>query len=96
MIFFSLLLTLIGMVILYRCSSKQQSNVHLKYQKIMTIYQVQFRILAFLLFLISGSLLCWIEGISIGFVSWWIFATPITFLLVLKINHVLTPRVKHK
>ena len=32
------------------------------------------------------DLLCLEYGSAIGFVSWWLFATPITFLLVLWVN----------
>jgi hypothetical protein len=32
------------------------------------------------------DLLCLEYGNAIGFVSWWLFATPITFLLVLWVN----------
>ncbi|MFI7961399.1 DUF1634 domain-containing protein, partial [Acinetobacter baumannii] len=44
------------------------------------------RILAFLLFALSGFILIKKYGFSIGFVSWWIFATPLTFLLILWLN----------
>ncbi|MFE1971414.1 DUF1634 domain-containing protein, partial [Acinetobacter baumannii] len=43
-------------------------------------------ILAFLLFALSGFILIKKYGFSIGFVSWWIFATPLTFLLILWLN----------
>ncbi|KHF77788.1 hypothetical protein PJ15_0844 [Acinetobacter sp. neg1] len=55
-------------------------------QQFVIRYQIQLKVLAYLCFLLAGSLLCLEYGSSIGFVSWWIFATPVTFLLVLWVN----------
>lgn len=92
MIPLSLILTLIGMLLLYKCSAKQISKT--KHQSLIR-YQIQFRILAYACFLTAGSLLCFAYGSSIGFISWWIFATPVTFLLVLWVNE-LKPAKKCK
>ncbi|ENW81117.1 hypothetical protein F909_02408 [Acinetobacter sp. ANC 3929] len=83
MIILSLVLILIGMLLLYKCSSKQINKTK---QALFIRYQTHLKILAYLCFLLAGSLLCLKYGSSIGFVSWWIFATPVTFLLVLWVN----------
>jgi len=92
MILLSLILTLIGMLLLYKCSAKQISKIK---QQAFIRYKTQLRVLAYLCFLIAGSLLCFAYGSSIGFISWWIFATPVTFLLVLSVNE-LKPTKKLK
>ncbi|MCH7293871.1 DUF1634 domain-containing protein [Acinetobacter higginsii] len=83
MILLSLVLTLIGMLLLYKCSAKQISKAK---QQAFIRYKTQLRVLAYICFLIAGSLLCLEYGSSIGFISWWIFATPVTFVLVLSVN----------
>lgn len=92
MILLSLVLTLIGMWLLYKCSAKQISKTK---QQVFIRYKTQLRVLAYVCFLTAGSLLCFTYGSSIGFISWWIFATPITFLLVLWVNE-LKPAKKIK
>ncbi|OEY94671.1 DUF1634 domain-containing protein [Acinetobacter proteolyticus] len=92
MILLSLVLTLIGMLLLYKCSAKQISKAK---QQAFIRYKTQLRVLAYICFLIAGSLLCLEYGSSIGFISWWIFATPVTFLLVLSVNE-LKPTKKLK
>ncbi|ENW07735.1 hypothetical protein [Acinetobacter beijerinckii] len=86
MILFSLFLILIGMFNLHRCSAKQINKAQSKNQQIFIHYRTHFRVVAYICFLLAGSLLCLEYGSSIGFVSWWIFATPVTFILVLWIN----------
>ncbi|MCH7304035.1 DUF1634 domain-containing protein [Acinetobacter sp. NIPH 1869] len=83
MILLSLVLTLIGMLLLYKCSAKQISKAK---QQAFIRYKTQLKVLAYICFLIAGSLLCLEYGSSIGFISWWIFATPVTFVLVLSVN----------
>ncbi|ENX41322.1 hypothetical protein [Acinetobacter sp. NIPH 2100] len=83
MIILSLVLILIGMLLLYKCSSKQINKTK---QPLFIGYQTHLKVLAYLCFLLAGSLLCLTYGSSIGFISWWIFATPVTFLLVLWVN----------
>ena len=55
MIFLSLILILIGMIFLYKCSSKQISKTKQVY---LIRYKTLFKIFAYLCFLIAGSLLC--------------------------------------
>lgn len=92
MILLSLVLTLIGMLLLYKCSAKQITKAK---QQVFIRYKTQLRVLAYVCFLIAGSLLCLTYGSSIGFISWWMFATPVTFMLVLWVNE-LKPAKKFK
>lgn len=86
MIILSFILILIGMLLLYKCSSKQLNKVKTAQQQFFIRHTTQLQIIAYSCFLLSGGLLSLEYGGSIGFVSWWIFATPITFLLVLWVN----------
>ncbi|ENX15395.1 hypothetical protein F895_01941 [Acinetobacter sp. CIP 64.2] len=92
MILLSLVLIFIGMLLLYKCSSKQINKAK---QQLFIRYRTILRVVAYLCFLCAGSLLCLEYGSSIGFISWWIFATPVTFLLVLSVNE-LKPTKKLK
>ncbi|MBJ8417321.1 DUF1634 domain-containing protein [Acinetobacter courvalinii] len=92
MILLSLVLILIGMLLLYKCSAKQITKAK---QQVFIRYKTQLRVLAYVCFLIAGSLLCLTYGSSIGFISWWMFATPVTFMLVLWVNE-LKPAKKFK
>ncbi|MBP9787364.1 MAG: DUF1634 domain-containing protein [Acinetobacter sp.] len=86
MIFFSLLLTFIGMFLLYRSSAKQITKAKVTQQQFLKRFKTQISISAFVCFLVAVSLLCLKYGNSVGFISWWIFATPVTFMLVLLVN----------
>ena len=86
MIFFSLLLTFIGMFLLYRSSAKQINKAKATQQQFLKRFKTQISISAFVCFLVAVSLLCLKYGNSVGFISWWIFATPVTFMLVLLVN----------
>lgn len=86
MIFFSLLLTFIGMFLLYRSSAKQITKAKATQQQFLKHFKTQISISAFVCFLVAVSLLCLKYGNSVGFISWWIFATPVTFMLVLLVN----------
>ncbi|WP_038344134.1 hypothetical protein [Acinetobacter sp. A47] len=92
MILLSLILTMTGMWLLYKCSAKQISKTK---QQAFIRHQIQLKTLAYACFLIAGSLLCLEFGNSVGFVSWWIFATPVTFILILSVNE-LKPTKKLK
>lgn len=86
MIFFSLLLTFIGMFLLYRSSAKQITKAKATQQQFLKRFKTQISISAFVCFLVAVSLLCLKYGNSVGFISWWIFATPVTFTLILLVN----------
>lgn len=86
MIISSLLLTFIGMFLLYRSSAKQITKAKVTQQQFLKRFKTQISISAFVCFLVAVSLLCLKYGNSVGFISWWIFATPVTFMLVLLVN----------
>ncbi len=86
MILFSFLLTFIGMFLLYRSSAKQITKAKATQQQFLKRFKTQISISAFVCFLVAVSLLCLKYGNSVGFISWWIFATPVTFMLVLLVN----------
>lgn len=88
MITLSLLLIIAGMFILYQCSSKYIHKAPSNRKQLLIRFRSILRLIAYGCFVVSGSLLCLYYGNSIGFVGWWIFATPVTFLLVLWVNDV--------
>lgn len=92
MIVMGLFLILIGMFILYECSDKRINKS--PYQHHIKQFRLILRLIAFFSLFIAGALLCWKYGRSIGFISWWIFATPITFFFILWVNDVSKPSLK--
>ena len=87
MMFFVFILTLLGMYLLFISTEKYRSSKSTgHFKSLAQKYCSLLRILAFLLFALSGFILIKKYGFSIGFVSWWIFATPLTFLLILWLN----------
>lgn len=85
-IFFGIFLIVIGMYILYILSSKQIGKTQKTFLKPLTKHLPFMRFLAFILFFLAGSCFINAYGSSIGFVSWWLFATPTVFFLILYIN----------
>ncbi|MCU4412959.1 DUF3292 domain-containing protein [Acinetobacter sp. WU_MDCI_Axc73] len=85
-------LIVFGMYILFALSSKQIEKTKKSKLYFMTQHINMLRLFACLLFLIAGSLFIAIYGTSIGFVSWWLFATPLVFALILYLND-LKPKV---
>lgn len=97
MMIFVFVLTLLGMYLLFISSEKYRSPKSTGYFKSLAQkYYPLFRISAFLLFALSGFVLINKYGFSIGFVSWWIFATPLTFLLILWLNPLRASRSSSK
>lgn len=87
MMFFVFILTLLGRYLLFISTEKYRSPKSTgHFKSLAQKYYSLLRILAFLLFALSGFILIKKYGFSIGFVSWWIFATPLTFLLILWLN----------
>lgn len=81
------ILTVLGMYLLFISSEKYRSPKSTGYFKSLAQKSLSLlRISAYLLFVLSGFILIKKNGLSIGFVSWWIFATPLTFALILLIN----------
>lgn len=91
------ILTLNGMHILYRLSDKQLEKTKKSKWVWLTRYTKVAKLSSFISFLIAGSLLIAQYGTSIGFISWWIFATPLVFSLILWVNDVRSkPEPKRK
>lgn len=86
MMLFALILIGLGMLLLYQCSDKAIRKIKPQYQKLILCFRLALRIIAFLCFFLAGTLLCLIYGSSIGFIGWWIFATPVTLFLILWVN----------
>lgn len=87
MMIFVFTLTVLGMYLLFISSEKYRSPKSTGYFKFLAQKSHSLlRISAYLLFVLSGFILIKKNGLSIGFVSWWIFATPLTFALILLIN----------
>lgn len=84
----SFTLILSGMYVLHLLSSKQFEKTRKSKWVWLTQYTKVARLLSFVSFLIAGSLLIAQYGNSIGFISWWIFATPLVFSLILWVNDV--------
>lgn len=87
MIILSLIFILLGLWILHLLSSKQiaktkQSSLHL-----LTQFRLTSRCVAYLLFFSAAVILIGHYGIPIGFISWWIFASPVAFVLIMYINN---------
>jgi hypothetical protein len=80
-------LTLLGMYFLFVSSEKYRGPKSKGYFKLLSQkYYGLFRAWAFILFALGVFVLIKKYGFSIGFVSWWIFATPLTFFLILWLN----------
>ena len=88
-------LIMFGMYILYVLSSKQIEKTKKSKLHFMTQHINILRLFACLLFLVAGSLFIAAYGTSIGFVSWWLFATPLVFALILYLND-LKPKAETK
>lgn len=95
-IMFSFAFIFLGLWVLHLLSSKQimktkQSSLH-----VLTQFPFISRCLAYLLFLSAAAVLIEHYGISIGFVSWWIFTTPVAFFLIMCINDLKKSSVKKR
>ena len=87
MIFIAFLLILLGMYLLFMGSEKYRSPKSTgHFKSLAQKYYWHFKIAAFILFILCAFILIKHYKFSIGFVSWWIFATPLTFLLILLVN----------
>lgn len=87
MMFIAIFLTLLGMYFLYISSEKYRAPKSTGYFKsVSQKYYLLFRACAFVLFALCVCILIQKFGFSVGFVSWWIIAAPLTFILILLIN----------
>lgn len=87
MIFIAFILILVGMYLLFMASEKYRSPKSTgHFKSLAQKYYQHFKIAAFILFVLCAHILIRHYNFSIGFVSWWIFATPLTFCLILLLN----------
>lgn len=87
MIFLGMICILLGMWCLHLLSSKQIDKTKRSLWHFLTHYPQYSRGFAYILFLIAAAIFIAIFGISIGFISWWLFASPVILLLILLINN---------
>lgn len=86
MIFFGMICILLGMWCLHLLSSKQIDKTKRSQWHFLTHYPQYSRGFAYILFLIAAAIFIKKFGISIGFISWWLFASPVILFLILLIN----------
>lgn len=87
MICIAFILIPLGMYLLFIASEKYRSPKSTgHFKSLAQKYYRHFKIAAFMLFGLCAFILIQQYKFSIGFVSWWIFATPLTFILILLIN----------
>ena len=86
MIFLGMICILLGMWCLHLLSSKQIEKTKRSQWYFLTHYPQYSRSIAYILFLIAAAIFIAIFGISIGFISWWLFASPVILFLILLIN----------
>lgn len=75
-----------GMFTLFALSEKQFKKTQTSRWHKLTQSPKRYKQLAWLCFFAAGAILIVLYGSSVGFISWWIFATPITFALILSVN----------
>ena len=85
-IFFGMICILLGMWSLHLLSSKQIEKTKRSQWRFLTHYPQYSHCFAYILFLIAAAIFIAIFGISIGFISWWLFASPVVLFLILLIN----------
>lgn len=95
MVLFSVAFICLGMSVLHLLSSKQFEKTKKSRLNVLTVYATLARYIAFILFIVATLLLILEYGSSIGFVSWWLFASPIIFILILYFND-LKPKADKK
>ncbi|MCU4502704.1 DUF1634 domain-containing protein [Acinetobacter sp. WU_MDCI_Abxe161] len=87
MIVIAFILILLGMYLLFMASEKYRSPKSTGHFKLLAQkYYRLFKASAFILFGLCAFILIHQYKFSIGFVSWWIFATPLTFIFILLVN----------
>lgn len=91
MIIFVFLLIFLGFYLLFLMSEKQKKNTaHSRFKKLLQHLKLA-RYAAYTCFIAGFFLSMWIYGSSIGWVSWWIFASPIIFMIILTNNRLKAP-----
>ena len=85
-IFFGMICILLGMWSLHLLSSKQIEKTKRSQWRFLTHYPQYSHCFAYILFLIAAAIFIKKFGISIGFISWWLFASPVILFLILLMN----------
>ena len=85
-ILFSFLFILLGVWGLYQVSEKQIKKTRLSKWSILLVYPQTTRVVCLLLLILALFVFIQKEGASIGFVSFWIFSTPLIFIFILSMN----------
>lgn len=90
---FNIILHLIAFMImtsafygLYLLSQKQIAHTQQSRFAWLTQHIQRYKIICFLLCIISAILFMVIYGFAVGFVVWWILATPILLIMILWLN----------
>ncbi|MGY5393527.1 DUF1634 domain-containing protein [Acinetobacter sp. NigerLNRRAM0016] len=86
MIIFGMTCILLGMWCLHLLSSKQIDKTKQSQWHFLTHYPQYSSSIAYILFLIAAAIFIKKFGISIGFISWWLFASPVILFLILLMN----------
>lgn len=82
----SLILIFLGIGGLYRISEKQIKKTRLSKWSMLAMYPQTTRFVSLLLLILAVFILVQKEGFSIGFISFWIFSTPLIFIIILYMN----------
>lgn len=77
------LIVYLGFYLLFLLSEKRKKQTLTSKFKVVLQYPRLFKIFAYFLFILAISILISLQSGSVGFVSFWVFASPIIFLLVL-------------
>lgn len=72
-----------GFYILFLLSEKRKKQTAVSRFKWVLLHRRALTVLAYLLFVSAGVMLMSLHSMSVGFVSWWIFSTPLLLLLIL-------------
>lgn len=89
-------LIVFGMALLYTVSHKQLEKFKKSRFAAFAKFVKSIRIVAFFLFFCAASCFVYHYGDSVGFVSWWLFATPLTFFIILYVNDLKDKNIKIK
>ena len=85
-IFLSFLFILCAVYGLYRVSEKQMKKTLQSKWALLAHHPRIVRVISLLLLIIATVLIIQEDGYSIGFVSFWIFSSPLIFIFILYIN----------
>ena len=92
-ILFSFLFILCAVYALYRISEKQIRKTLQSKWALLAYHPRMVRVISLLMLVIATVLIIQEEGYSIGFISFWVFSSPLIFIFILYINE-LKPKQK--